>query len=88
MLAHTSGLGDFFGLEFDSRKAKVRKLENYYQFFGNKPLQFEPGKGWAYSNAGMLLAGLIVQRVSGEDYYEYVRKHIFGPAGMQDSDSG
>jgi CubicO group peptidase (beta-lactamase class C family) len=53
----------------------------------NKPLQFEPGKGWAYSNAGMIVAGLIVEKVSGQNYFDYVREHIYKPAGMKDSDS-
>jgi CubicO group peptidase (beta-lactamase class C family) len=38
----------------------------YLQFFLNEPLKFEPGKGWAYGNAGMIVAGLIVEKVSGQ----------------------
>lgn len=87
LLTHTSGLGDFFGEEFDQKKDNLRTLRDYLQFFANKPLQFEPGKGWAYSNAGMIVAGLIVEKVSGQNYFEYVREHIYKPAGMKDSDS-
>jgi CubicO group peptidase (beta-lactamase class C family) len=87
LLTHTSGLGDYFGLEFDKKKRTIRKLEDYYQFFANKPLLFEPGARFSYSNAGMHLAGIIVERVSGMDYYEYLRKNVFGPAGMKDTDS-
>jgi CubicO group peptidase (beta-lactamase class C family) len=58
----------------------------YLQFFVNEPLKFEPGKGWAYGNAGMMVAGLIVEKVSGQNYFDYVREHIYKPAGMKDSD--
>lgn len=87
LLTHTSGLGDFFGEEFDKKKDNLRALRDYLQFFVNKPLQFEPGKGWSYSNAGMIVAGLIVEKVSGQDYFDYVREHIYKPAGMKNSDS-
>lgn len=87
LLTHTSGLSDYFGPEFDRKKGDIRKLEDYYQFFASKPLRFEPGTSWSYSNAGMHVAGIIVQRASGMDYYEYLRKNVFGPAGMKDTDS-
>jgi CubicO group peptidase (beta-lactamase class C family) len=87
LLTHTSGLGDFFGEEFDKKKDNLRALRDYLPFFVNKPLQFEPGKGWSYSNAGMIVAGLIVEKVSGQNYFDYVREHIYKPAGMKDSDS-
>lgn len=45
-------------------------------------MQFEPGARNAYSNAGYVVLGLLVERLSGEDYFSYVRKHIFEPAGM------
>jgi len=87
LLTHTSGLGDFFGPEFDQKKDSVRELRDYLQFFAGKPLKFEPGQGWAYSNAGMIVAGLIVERLSSQNYFDYVRDHIYQPAGMANSDS-
>jgi CubicO group peptidase (beta-lactamase class C family) len=87
LLTHTSGLGDYFSEEFDQKKDTLRDLKDYLQFFVNEPLQFEPGKGWAYSNAGMLVAGLVVEKVSGQNYFDYVRENIYKPAGMKDSDS-
>jgi D-alanyl-D-alanine carboxypeptidase len=87
LLTHTSGLGDFFGPEFDQKKDSIRDLKDYLPFFANQPLKFEPGAGWSYSNAGMIVAGLIVERVSGQNYFDYVRGHVYQPAGMKDSDS-
>ena len=81
LLTHTSGLGDFFGPEFEAKKASIRALEDYLPLFANKPPLFEPGKGWSYSNAGMLLAGLVVERVSGQDYFAFVRERVYRPAG-------
>jgi D-alanyl-D-alanine carboxypeptidase len=50
-------------------------------------MQFEPGARNAYSNAGYVVLGLLVERLSGEDYYTCVRKHIFESAGMARSGS-
>lgn len=83
LLTHTAGLGDFFGPEFmDSSMAKFDTLESLLPLFVNKPLLFEPGTKWYYSNAGFIVLGLVIQHVSGESYYDYVREHIFEPAGM------
>ncbi|MBZ5533747.1 MAG: beta-lactamase family protein [Acidobacteriia bacterium] len=87
LLTHTSGLGDFFGPEFDQKKDSLRDLKDYLPLFANKPLKFEPGKGWAYSNAGFLVLGLIVEKLSGQNYYDYVQKHIYDAAGMKNSGS-
>lgn len=87
LLTHTSGLGDFFGPEFFEKKDSIRDLKDYLPLFASKPLKFEPGKDWSYSNAGMIVAGLIVERVSGQNYFDYVRENIYKPAGMKDSDS-
>ncbi|MCO5315266.1 MAG: beta-lactamase family protein [Solirubrobacterales bacterium] len=45
----------------------------------------DPGEAFAYSNANYVLAGLLIQRVSGERYGDYIERHIFGPLGMRDS---
>lgn len=83
LLTHTAGLGDFFGPEFmDSSMARFDTLESLLPLFVNKPLLFEPGTRWAYSNAGFVVLGLVIQHVSGQSYYDYVREHVFGPAGM------
>lgn len=86
LLTHTSGLGDFFGPELDRNEKPLRQLRDYLPFFTGKPLRFEPGAGWSYSNAGMVVAGLIVERRSGRSYFDYVRRHVYRPAGMKKSD--
>ncbi|HCV42431.1 MAG TPA: hypothetical protein DGH68_03035, partial [Bacteroidetes bacterium] len=59
---------------------------DYLQFFVNDSLLFEPGTQRRYSNAGYIVLGLIVERLSGQDYYTYVHDHIFKPALMNNSD--
>lgn len=83
-----SGLGDFFGPEFlAAPPSKIRTLSDYLPLFVNKPLLFEPGTEQRYSNAGYIVLGLIIEKVSGQSYYDYVREHIFKPLGMRDTDS-
>jgi CubicO group peptidase (beta-lactamase class C family) len=87
LLTHTGGTGDFFGPEFDKHRLELKTLQDYVKLYGTRGPEFEPGSKWEYSNYGFLLLGLIVQKASGQDYYEYVREHIFKPAGMASSDS-
>jgi CubicO group peptidase (beta-lactamase class C family) len=88
LLTMTSGIGDFFGERFQAAdKSKLRTLADYLPLFADQPLLFEPGTQNRYSNGGYLVLGLIVQKVSGEDYFEYVKRHIFEPAGMKETDS-
>jgi hypothetical protein len=53
----------------------------------DEPLIAEPGTRQEYSNTGYVLLGAIIEKVSGESYYDYVRKHIFQPLGMKSTDS-
>ena len=87
LLTHTSGLADYFGNEFmKSSRDRFRKIDDYLPLFANKPLEFEPGKRFRYSNAGFMVLGGIVQRASGQDYFDYVRERIYKPAGMSNTD--
>ena len=82
LLSHTGGTGDIFGPEFDKKRLELKTLQDYVKLYGNRALEFEPGSRWQYSNYGFLLLGVLVEKVSGQSYYDYVRDHIFKPAGM------
>lgn len=82
LLTHTGGTGDIFGPEFDKKRLELKTLRDYVNLYGQRALGFEPGSKWQYSNYGFLLLGVIVEKVSGQSYYDYVRDHIFKPAGM------
>ncbi len=86
LLEMSSGIGDFFGDRFAAAdKEKIRGLSDYLPLFADRPLAFEPGHGNLYSNGGYIVLGLIIEKVSGIDYYSYIRDHVFKPAGMNDS---
>jgi D-alanyl-D-alanine carboxypeptidase len=87
LLTHTGGTGDFFGPEFDAHRLELRTLDDYVKLYGKRGLEFEPGSRWEYSNYGFLLLGVVVEKVSGESYYDYVREHVYQPAGMMSTAS-
>ena len=82
LLTHTGGTGDIFGPEFETHRRELKTLQDYVKLYGKRGLEFEPGSKWEYSNYGFLLLGVIVEKVSGQSYYDYVAEHIFKPAGM------
>ena len=88
LLTHTSGLGNFFNDEFNqSNKEVYRNLAAYKPLISQSELLFTPGSRNRYSNSGMLMLGLVVEKVSGESYYDYVQKHIYNKANMLNSGS-
>jgi D-alanyl-D-alanine carboxypeptidase len=87
LLTHTGGTGDIFGPEFDAHRKELRTLQDYVNLYGKRGLEFEPGSRWEYSNYGFLLLGVVVERVSGKSYYDYVSENVYGPAGMAASGS-
>jgi CubicO group peptidase (beta-lactamase class C family) len=83
LLDMTSGIGDFFGEKFAATpKDRIRALGDYLELFAAAPLLFAPGSQRRYSNGGYIVLGLIVEKASGQDYFTYVREHVYAPAGM------
>ena len=88
LLTHSSGLGNYFNqVYFDSSKNKFRKLDDYKPLLDGHNLSFEPGTSNGYSNAGMLMLGVVIEKVSGKDYFSFIKETIYKPAGMTRSDS-
>jgi CubicO group peptidase (beta-lactamase class C family) len=84
LLNHTSGMGDIFGPDWKTTpRARLRSLDDYRVLFENEPLEFEPGTGQAYSNAGYVLLGLVIEKTSGKPYEAFVKERIFDPVGMK-----
>jgi len=65
----------------------ILEQEDFIPLFAHEPLAFPPGKERRYCNPCYVLLGAIVARASGQSYYDYVREHIFRPAGMDATDS-
>jgi D-alanyl-D-alanine carboxypeptidase len=83
LLDHTSGLGDIFGPRFaETAKTRLRTLADYLPLFAGQPLLFKPGSEQRYSNAGYIVLGLVIERVTGKSYDDAVRERVFTPAGM------
>lgn len=82
LLHHTAGLGDFFVPEFFQNREKFINPGDYLDLIARQPKVTEPGTDWSYSNAGYILLGRIVENVSGENYFDYIQRHVFKPAGM------
>ncbi len=87
LLTHTGGTGDIFGPEYDANRLQLREHADYVKLYGSRAPNFAPGSRFEYSNYGFVLLGAIIEAVSGQSYYDYVREHVFGPAGMTSTDS-
>lgn len=87
LLTHTSGLGSFWNEAFKAKRVKLRTVQDFLPLFVDDPLQFEPGERFAYSNAGFIVLGAIVEAASGQSYFDYVREHIYLASGMLDTDA-
>jgi CubicO group peptidase (beta-lactamase class C family) len=87
LLTHTSGLGSYFNRTFmDSSRALYRTVDDMMKLAKDEKPAFEPGTRWSYSNTGFLVLGAVIEKVTGQSYYDYVRENIYKPAGMINSD--
>jgi CubicO group peptidase (beta-lactamase class C family) len=81
LLSHTSGLPSF-DPAFSPPGDRIVTVQTILDSVPRKPLQFEPGTKWSYSNTGIQLLGRVIEVVTGQDYYEYVRKTVYRRGGM------
>lgn len=82
VLTHTSGIPDYddAGHPLDPRRDYTE--DELLQLATTLPLKFPPGVRWSYSNTGYVLLGILVHRVSGEEYGDFLRERIFGRLHM------
>ncbi len=86
LLTHTSGIPNFTSFpDYQSQKPFAATPEKLVARFREKPLDFQPGEKWSYSNSGYILLGYILEKASGESYEKFLQENIFGPLGMKDS---
>src|SRR5260221_8094095 len=85
LLNHTSGIVNFssVGPKFDG----IERLDSSHQtilgLVQNEPFHFAPGEGWSYSNTGFYLLGMIIERVSGQSYGDFMASHLFRPLDLK-----
>jgi len=83
-----SGWGDYWENEyFLSHKDDLRTISDYMEFIKDVPIDFEPGTNFQHCNTGFEVAGAIIEKISGMDYFDYVKKNIYEPSGMTNTDS-
>ena len=87
LLTHTSGIPNY--VDVSQRAKDLERLgatpQEMLNLVADKPLEFAPGTQLRYTNTGYILLGMIIEKVSGEAYAEFLRKTIFDPLGMHDS---
>ncbi len=87
LMTHTSGLYNDFSV-IDPYLIMGKCLltqKEIFNLFKDMPLEFEPGEGWNYCFFGYYLLGIIIERVSGMPYIEFIKENIFKPLGMNNS---
>ena len=87
LLTHTSGIADYGGEEDTMSKGVINFRKDYteeelVQAFAKMPKDFPAGEKWSYSNTGYVLLGVIIHRVTGEFYGDFLQERIFKPLGM------
>jgi CubicO group peptidase (beta-lactamase class C family) len=84
LLSHQGGAGEMGILEPQDthNRDTVRSIADILALNGSRGPAFTPGSKYEYSNYGFLLLGALVEKISGESYYDYVAEHVFRPAGM------
>ncbi len=94
LLTHSSGVPDYFDEEVmddfeelwrERPTYGMTEVSHFLPLFAEEPMKFAPGERFAYNNSGYILLGLIVEKVSGMKFRDYVQTHIFDSCGMADS---
>jgi CubicO group peptidase (beta-lactamase class C family) len=83
LLSHTSGLQDFWPQDYSfEAMSRPTTPQGIVDRWAKKPLDFQPGDQWQYSNTGYVVAGMIAEKVSGQPLMAYLQRKIFKPLGM------
>ena len=83
LLTHTAGYPDYYPQDYVvPAMKKAISPDDLVRRWGTQPLDFPPGTAWQYSNTGYVIAGRIVEKVSGERLFDFLTTRIFKPLGM------
>ena len=87
LLTHTAGVPDYDGKNgYSHHGTQADSFETLLGVFNDLPLEFTPGTAVNYSNSGYILLGKVIENVSGISYPEFIKRHIFEPLEMHQSD--
>lgn len=82
LLNHTSGIPDYEEIRsYDAYRHRMTP-EEVIKIAQSRPIDFEPGQGWYYSNTGYYLASMVLERIEGAPLGKILEARIFGPLGM------
>jgi len=88
LLSHTSGYQDYWPQDYvPPFMTQPVTAESILDRWARKPLDFDPGAKWQYSNTNYVIAGVIVEKVSGKPLLQFLQEHMFAPLGMQRVDN-
>lgn len=91
LLTHTSGIPDYFDesvmddfeeLWQDLPMYRMKNTRDFLPLFKDKPMKFEPGESFEYNNAGFIALGMVVEKLTGNDFTDVIEERIFQRAGM------
>ena len=86
LLTHTSGIPNFTSFpDYHSSEATPATPVQLVARFRDKPLDFQPGDNWSYSNSGYVLLGYLIEKISGQTYQNFIQENFFKPLGMNNS---
>lgn len=86
LLTHTSGIPNFTDFpDYVATRATPSPPEHTLVRFKDRPLDFQPGEQWSYSNSGYIVLGYIIEQASGQSYEMFLQQEIFEPLQMQDT---
>ncbi len=86
LLTHTSGIPNFTGFpDYRTTEWKDTTPAELVARFRDKPLDFEPGSKFNYSNSGYVLLGYLIEKISGQSYGDFLKQNLFTPLGMADT---
>jgi D-alanyl-D-alanine carboxypeptidase len=84
LLSHTSGYQDYYPQDYvPPFMREPVTAAGILDRFANKPLDFEPGTAWQYSNTGFVVAGRVLEKATGANAFDYLKQHILTPLGIQ-----
>jgi D-alanyl-D-alanine carboxypeptidase len=84
LLSHTSGYQDYWPQDYVMpMMLQPTTAQRILDGWARKPLDFDPGSKWQYSNTNYVIAGLIVEKASGQPLLEFLQQNVFAPLGMK-----
>jgi CubicO group peptidase (beta-lactamase class C family) len=94
LLTHTSGIYDYYdeemeqdyeGFSVEIPWSELETPSDYYPLFQNKAMKFPPGERYSYSNGGYVFLGILIEKLTGMLYRDFIHEHILKAAGMPNS---